>query len=458
MEQVNISHDVSGRFLATAREIYDSLDFESNTNPNNWWLETLFVRRPPGILPNIIIGAIFSFAGFILWILRIKAVKDQLEKNGVKLTTNDSLRIIISATIDNDSNVYTIVSYSGLSFLFLAGIQWNFRATLCVMMIFYIVASAGDSLRILLAYSSFKTLEEVTAVSQKGGLSKKVLKNTELLATLKPGNVYEDISRGATIVFMVFALQVILTSFVCYDLLKNDRTKCFDGTSGCPIGGTLGSWILYVLGIFMASVYMLGPNSHFGQSEQNPAYWLRLLLATKGDNVELSWTPDPGSKSTGKIDISSGREMYVIWFRFFQSYLINGVAYHILVHALPIQVAYQSSLTSVVFRAVGMMYLVDLDDTPGPALSIHQKKETEGGTNAKETPVEEPTTGNFNPNQDIAHLSEAAQEILNEARLKLEMLGKGQLPDAVEDTDNFHNGALIAHKRDDADGAVDSKA
>jgi hypothetical protein len=35
-----------------------------------------------------------------------------------------------------------------------------------------------------------------------------------------------------------------------------------------------------------------------------------------------------------------------------------------------IQVTSQSSLTGVVFRAVGMMYLVDLDDTPGYTLII----------------------------------------------------------------------------------------
>lgn len=37
--------------------------------------------------------------------------------------------------------------------------------------------------------------------------------------------------------------------------------------------------------------------------------------------------------------------------------------YHILVHALPIQVAAQSTFGGVVGRAVGMMYIVDLDNT-----------------------------------------------------------------------------------------------
>jgi hypothetical protein len=62
-----------------------------------------------------------------------------------------------------------------------------------------------------------------------------------------------------------------------------------------------------------------------------------------------------------------------IWCRFFMSYLVNGVGFHILVHTLPVQVAAQSSFTGVVFRAVGMLYLVDLDDTKGFKLIITEK-------------------------------------------------------------------------------------
>ncbi len=54
------------------------------------------------------------------------------------------------------------------------------------------------------------------------------------------------------------------------------------------------------------------------------------------------------------------------------SFLINGVGFHILVHALPIQVAAQSTLAGIVIRAVGMMYLVDLDDAPGTVMKIFE--------------------------------------------------------------------------------------
>ena len=64
------------------------------------------------------------------------------------------------------------------------------------------------------------------------------------------------------------------------------------------------------------------------------------------------------------------REIMEYFSDFFMSFIINGMCYHIFVHPLPLQVAAQTSLTGVVFRAVGMMYLVDLDDTPGYQLTI----------------------------------------------------------------------------------------
>ena len=143
--------------------------------------------------------------------------------------------------------------------------------------------------------------------------------------------------------------------------------SCLDGSANCPVVGTLGSWGFYVLGIFMASVYILGPKTAFGQSEQNPAYWIQLLIAAKTTGAKVTWF-DPVANEQKQREIKPNDIR--IWMRFIMSYLINGVGFHILVHALPIQVATQSSLTGVVFRAVGMIYLVDLDDTSGYKLTI----------------------------------------------------------------------------------------
>lgn len=117
----------------------------------------------------------------------------------------------------------------------------------------------------------------------------------------------------------------------------------------------------------MTCVFLLGPNSNFGQSEQNPTYWLQLLLAAKVAGAQVSWYDPVADKVMTR---NLGTRDFRIWLRFFMSFLINGVGFHILIHALPVQIATQSSLLGVVFRAVGMMYLVDMDDTPGYPLTI----------------------------------------------------------------------------------------
>merc|ERR1712071_122577 len=157
--------------------------------------------------------------------------------------------------------------------------------------------------------------------------------------------------------------QVILITFVCIDMVADNVSKCLDGTPGCPIGGTLGSWLFFVLGIFMALVFQLGPKTNFGDSEQNPTYWLRLFLVLKQGNSKIYWINKMKGNRPRSLSLNPGD--YRVMLRFLMSFLINGFGFHILVHALPLQIASQSSLTGVVFRAVGMMYLVDLDDTPG---------------------------------------------------------------------------------------------
>merc|ERR1711935_866655 len=167
---------------------------------------------------------------------------------------------------------------------------------------------------------------------------------------------------------MVFITQVVLISFVCIDIHDNNVNRCLDGTKGCPVAGTLGSWLFFILGTFMALVFQLGPKTKFGESEQNPYYWLRLFLVLKKEETSISWDNKmKGIDEDNKLHAGDIR----VWIRYFMSFLINGVGFHILVHALPLQVASQSSSTGVVFRAIGMMYLVDLDDTPGYTLTIN---------------------------------------------------------------------------------------
>ena len=219
-------------------------------------------------------------------------------------------------------------------------------------------------------------------------------------------------------------------------MFDSQTTSCRDGSSGCPVAGTAGSYGFYVLGIFMACVYMLGPKTSFGQSEQNPAYWIELLIAAKRTGAKVTWYDPVENKTMDRVLSPSDVR---VWVRFFMSFLINGVGYHILVHALPIQVATQSSLTGVVFRAVGMMYLVDLDDTAGYTLTVVE--EPVGGPatpppppaakndDVKPSPTEEETMKENDSKDEIptsaSELSDEAQRIIGEAKAQLDALARG---------------------------------
>ena len=172
----------------------------------------------------------------------------------------------------------------------------------------------------------------------------------------------------------------------------------------------------------MACVFLLGPKTSYGQSEQNPAFWMQLLLFMKATGSKVSWH-DP------TVEVNKSRYLcasdWRVWVRFMMSFLINGVGFHILVHALPIQVAGQSSLTGVVFRAVGMLYLVDLDDTPGYTLTF---------TDADDEQVKEAKEGVTGTDDEDDHdgseaipetMAAEAERIIQEARDKLDALAAG---------------------------------
>ena len=322
---------------------------------------------------------------------------------------NLMIRSWISAYIDNDDPGYTIVKMAAQSFLFLGGLQLNYQAAFTAVLIVFGLESLGDSVRVLLAFGGYSSLKELVVTS------KDLQKVTRGVAQLKPSNVYEDITRKRSVVFMVFATQCILIAFVVTDIFDTETQSCRDGSPDCPVVGTFGSWGFYVLGIFMACVYLVGPKTSFGQSEQNPAYWLQLLLSAKNTGSKVVWTDYNGENMTWELTAGDWR----LWLRFLMSFLINGVGFHILVHALPIQVASQSSFTGVVFRAVGMMYLVDLDDTPGYTLTVVEKEESKDSnkpTKDETMEVEETAPGD---NSDVAA---SAAAIIADAQKKLDAL------------------------------------
>lgn len=442
----------ASRFLEAANDLYREIEFSTNS---------IYNEPAPEAWISFLIGGILSIIGGIMWLRRLHALQKTLN---IKLRGTVLLRAMISVAIDSDEPFYTIVSFAAFAFLFLGGLQLDYEITFSVMLGTFALSAAGDSIRVLLAFKDAASLADVIVTSD---IMKSKLRNVS--TELKPHNVYEDLGRGKTIVIMVFITQVILISFVVTDIFETETHTCPDGTRGCPVVGTLGSWGLYVLGIFMACVFLLGPKTSFGQSEQNPSYWLQLLLAAKQTGARCTWNDPVANEIKERILTPND---WTIWVRFFMSFLINGVGFHILVHALPIQVAGQSSLTGVVFRAVGMMYLVDLDDTPGYTLKLVESKPE--GEPGKEDPMElddvktggktevppeeeqpqpeeqvssamgEATTTTTPPNFETTALSEEVQRILDEARLKIDALGRNGVNSVPAAATNNPGGAQMA--------------
>jgi hypothetical protein len=291
-----------------------------------------------------------------------------------------AVRTLIATLSDNHDTCFTLLRLSSQAFLFLGGFQMNYEMTLVVMMVYYLIVSCGDSIRVLITRHECPTLNDLDVVAH---IDRALLvdvqhhKDGTTSIDLASTNVYEDLSRDFFMVTMVFVTQCILIAFIIVDLYKNETMATFDGTLHVPVVGTLGSWTMYVLGILMKSVYIVGPRSSFGTSKQHPHYWMQALICAKQPGAHVTWF-DAYYKLTRQASLQSPGHSK-LWIRFLMSYLINGFGFHVLVHALPIQVAGQSSLTAIVLRAVGMLYLVDLDDSSETVLTLR-----EGSGNAVE--------------------------------------------------------------------------
>ena len=142
-----------------------------------------------------------------MWIRRLYLIK---QRRDVPFRGSYLVRAMISTAIDAEEPFYTIASFSAFSFLFLGGLQLDYRISLMAMLGIFAITSVGDSVRVILAFLDATSLSDAVVSSDIMESSMRKAVETEL----KPANVYEDLGRGRTIIIMVFVTQVILISFV----------------------------------------------------------------------------------------------------------------------------------------------------------------------------------------------------------------------------------------------------
>ena len=128
---------------------------------------------------------------------------------------NLKVRILISAAIENDNDLFSILTYTAVSFLVLFGIQQDYTLTWTLMIVFYVLVSSLESIRVVLAYLSvhYNAKGHGELVFSSENMYEQFSKMSKD-QVLKPKNVYENLGREYYLVFMIFITQVVLITFV----------------------------------------------------------------------------------------------------------------------------------------------------------------------------------------------------------------------------------------------------
>lgn len=241
----------------SAAALYDDIEFNTSS----------FYNKPPPH-PNVsfIIGGVLSFLSLVYWfVLRWLPTQRLLKRDVANPSWQLSLRTLISTLSDNDDPAYTCLRLTSQAMLLLGGYQLDYRKTFMFMIFYYTALSFSESMRVVLSLAEHQNLGDLVLVNKREKAATRTalkdrsegLSKISLVAT----NVYEDLSRNMWIVTMVFITQATLISLVCIVIYRTDFMSTLDGTPDVPTVGTLGSWLIYCLGIFMQANYVLGPSS-----------------------------------------------------------------------------------------------------------------------------------------------------------------------------------------------------
>ena len=202
--------EVDGAFemaFMTNKANFESVRLYSNltfVNP-----DSIYNRESPDVAVTFGIGTALCIVMMTMWCFRYKEKRAAIPPE--KWTYWMSTRAAISAAIDNDNPVYTMIKIAAQSIMFLGGIQIDYHKAFFVMLIFFAVESSLDSMRTLLCVYEYKSHNELILTSRRMQLD---INTDSAVTQLSPTNVYEDLSRVRYVVVMVFITQFLLISFV----------------------------------------------------------------------------------------------------------------------------------------------------------------------------------------------------------------------------------------------------
>ena len=185
----------------------------------------------------------FVFAGILLiWTLNSYHKRVGKLKSKFGREFKGSLRFCaeVSAYMDNEEPTFAMLRLITKSFMFLGLLQIGYHPGFLVMLALLVMESSLDTLRVLLAYWNFRSVRDVRVASEDEA------RELRATTTLEPTNVYEDLTRPRSIAVMVFVVQSLLIGIVLYDSYQTPTRTCFDGTDGCPMLASLGTFSEYL--------------------------------------------------------------------------------------------------------------------------------------------------------------------------------------------------------------------
>lgn len=134
-------------------------------------------------------------------------------------------RVFLAAIMQGGDAMYTIFSQTGIAFLFLGFFQTDYTLSQAMLILFYFLVTCLDVVRVYMAYREYTSLNDLVVTAnlyRSLDPANGATKNRGIFE-YDVDNVYQNVSRNALMVLLVFLAQIILTSFVVSSIEYHGR-------------------------------------------------------------------------------------------------------------------------------------------------------------------------------------------------------------------------------------------